>query len=79
MHRTRHNVGFMVIEEVAGRHKIDLKDKDTYKIGRGSIEGHDILLIEPLLYMNRSGTVIQDILKKYTIHPAKSYCHPRRP
>lgn len=67
--RTRHNVGFMAIEEVAGRHKIDLKDRDTHKIGRGSIEGRDVLLIEPLLYMNKSGTVIQYLFKKYTIHP----------
>jgi PTH1 family peptidyl-tRNA hydrolase len=67
--RTRHNVGFMAIEEVAGRHKIDLKDRDMHKIGRGSIEGRDVLLIEPLLYMNKSGTVIQYLFKKYTIHP----------
>lgn len=67
--RTRHNVGFMAIEEVAGRHKIDLKDRDTYKIGRGSIEGRDVLVVEPLLYMNKSGTIIQYLFKKYTIHP----------
>ncbi len=67
--RTRHNVGFMAVEEVAGRHKIDLKDRDMHKIGRGSIEGRDVLLIEPLLYMNKSGTVIQYLFKKYTIHP----------
>src|SRR4030043_524694 len=38
--RTRHNVGFMVIEEVASRHKIDFKEKDKYRIGRGYIGGH---------------------------------------
>ena len=67
--RTRHNVGFMVIEEVASKHKIDFKEKDKYRIGRGSIEGHDVLLIEPLLYMNMSGPVIKNILGKFNVQP----------
>src|SRR4030042_81827 len=67
--RTRHNVGFMVIEEVASRHKIDFKEKDKYRIVRGSIEGHDALLIEPLLYMNMSGPVIKKILGKFNVQP----------
>lgn len=67
--RTRHNVGFMVIEEVACRHKIDLKDRETYEIGRGSIEGHPVLLLEPLLYMNMSGSPIKHVLKKFNIQP----------
>jgi PTH1 family peptidyl-tRNA hydrolase len=68
--RTRHNVGFMVIEEVACRNKIDLRDKKTFRIGRGSADGNDILLVEPLLYMNLSGHVIQDMLRKFGIEPA---------
>jgi len=68
--RTRHNIGFMVLEEVAYRHTIDFKDKkEVYKIGKGFIEGHDILLIEPLLYMNMSGPVIKNILMKFSIQP----------
>jgi PTH1 family peptidyl-tRNA hydrolase len=67
--RTRHNIGFMVIEEIAKRHKIDLKNKKEYRIGRGSIKGHNILLVEPLLYMNMSGLVIKNILMKFDIKP----------
>ncbi len=67
--RTRHNVGFMVIEEVACRRNIDLKDKETYRIGRGSIEGHAVLLVEPLLYMNVSGLAVRQIMKKLNIQP----------
>jgi PTH1 family peptidyl-tRNA hydrolase len=68
--RTRHNIGFMVIEEFAYRNKIDFKDKkEGYRIGRGFIEGQDILLIEPLLYMNMSGSVIRKILRKFNIQP----------
>lgn len=68
--RTRHNVGFMVTEEVAHRDKIDLKDKkEGYRIGRGLIGGYNILLVEPLLYMNMSGPVIKNILRKFNIQP----------
>jgi PTH1 family peptidyl-tRNA hydrolase len=65
--RTRHNVGFMVIEEFANRFEIDFRDRDKYRIGRGSIEGSAILLLEPLLYMNKSGTVVRDVLKKFNV------------
>ena len=68
--RTRHNIGFMVTEEIACRYGIDLKEKqEKYKIGRGSIDSEHILLIEPLLYMNRSGFVVRDILDKHNVQP----------
>jgi PTH1 family peptidyl-tRNA hydrolase len=68
--RTRHNIGFMVVEEIAHRHKIDFKDKkEGYRIGKGILEKHDTLLIEPLLYMNISGPVIKIILRKFNILP----------
>ncbi|MEW6586578.1 MAG: aminoacyl-tRNA hydrolase, partial [Nitrospirota bacterium] len=47
--QTRHNVGFMTIDEIAGRHSIAIKEKEACAIGKGSIEGHDILLVEPFL------------------------------
>jgi PTH1 family peptidyl-tRNA hydrolase len=65
--RSRHNVGFMVIEEFAKRFEIDFRDREKYRIGRGSIEGSAVLLLEPLLYMNRSGTVVRDVLKKFNV------------
>ena len=65
--RTRHNVGFMVIEELAKRFDIDFRDRDAYRIGRGSIEGTAVILLEPLLYMNRSGTVVREILRKFNV------------
>lgn len=65
--RTRHNIGFMVVEEVAKKYDIDLKEKERYRIGRGSIDGYDVLLIEPLIYMNRSGDVVKEILDKFDV------------
>ena len=68
--KTRHNIGFMVTEEIACRYGMELKEKEgKYKIGRGLIGGEPVLLIEPLLYMNRSGIVIRDILSKFIMQP----------
>ena len=65
--RTRHNIGFMAVEEIAQRNGIEVTDRKEYRIGRGSIEGHKVILIEPLLYMNRSGPIVNAILKKFTV------------
>lgn len=57
--RTRHNVGFMVVEAVARRWGIELADDDpTVRCGRGRFAGHDVFLAEPQTFMNRSGEVV---------------------
>lgn len=65
--RTRHNIGFMAVDEIAQRNGIEFTERKEYSIGRGSIEGHNVVLIEPLLYMNRSGPVVNAILKKFAV------------
>lgn len=66
--RTRHNIGFMVVEEIAGRCNADFtRKREGYRIGKGSLEDHDVLLIEPFLYMNKSGPVVKNVLIKYNI------------
>lgn len=67
--RTRHNIGFMVLEEVALRHTIKLKIRKDHCIGKGSINTHNILLLKPLRYMNMSGPVINKVLHKFFIPP----------
>ena len=67
--RTRHNIGFLVVEEIAKRHAIDFKERAQYRIGRGSIDGMDVLLLEPLLYMNNSGVAVKDASGRFNIPP----------
>jgi PTH1 family peptidyl-tRNA hydrolase len=67
--KTRHNIGFMVLEEISRRHSIGLKVRKGYRIGKGAIQTAHILLIEPLLYMNMSGMVIKKILLRFPVHP----------
>ncbi len=64
---TRHNAGFMVIDELAGRFSVKLKKpifKD-YFIARGHYQDEEIILIKPLTFMNRSGLVLPGITQKY--------------
>ncbi|HOK39930.1 MAG TPA: aminoacyl-tRNA hydrolase [bacterium] len=65
--KTRHNIGFMVIDSYLQKEKI-LKPFDKcslyllYKIPK---EKNDIYLLKPLTYMNNSGIAIINILQKY--------------
>lgn len=61
---TRHNIGFKVIELLSEEFDIPLREADMYFVGKGTIEGIDVILLKPLIFMNRSGVAIKKILKK---------------
>ena len=63
--RTRHNAGFMVLDELARRHGISLAQRELYKAARGSIKGHSVLLMEPLTFMNLSGKAVARGMRKF--------------
>ena len=67
--KTRHNVGFMVADDIARRYGIELKTKESYMIGKGSIEGDEVILMEPLTFMNRSGDAVKEVLRRYPSGP----------
>ncbi len=59
---TRHNAGFMVVDTLSGDFDIDLnKSKYDVRYGRGSIEGHEVMLAKPMAFMNRSGPPVQKL------------------
>ncbi len=66
---TRHNVGFMVVEELLSRHRLKFKDKELYRIAEGSVEGEKVVLAEPLTYMNRSGNAVYRLIRRNGIVP----------
>ncbi len=56
---TRHNVGFMTVERLAGRWHIGLKaERRGVRIGEGRVAGVPTTLVQPLRYMNRSGEAL---------------------
>jgi PTH1 family peptidyl-tRNA hydrolase len=69
--RTRHNIGFLVIEELAGRQGLEFREKPDYKVCNGSIEGERTALLEPLTFMNRSGYSVRRVVDRFAIPPEK--------
>lgn len=65
----RHNVGFKVIDRIAEEYDIPLEEKDIYIVGKGAVEGVDVILLKPLTFMNRSGLAVKKILKKKNLSP----------
>ena len=62
---TRHNVGFMVLDELAREASAGWFSDGGARTCRVEIAGCRTLLVEPLTYMNRSGEVLPAILGKY--------------
>lgn len=65
--KTRHNIGFMVADDLAERYGIELRTKELYVAGKGSIEGNNIVLVEPLIFMNRSGLAVRDAMRRHGV------------
>ncbi|MBF0559276.1 MAG: aminoacyl-tRNA hydrolase [Nitrospirae bacterium] len=67
--KTRHNVGFKVIDRLSDKYGIVLEEKDSYLLGKGTIEGRQAVLVKPLTFMNRSGAAVAKVLRKFSGSP----------
>ena len=66
--KTRHNAGFMVVDEVAEAFSIPLvKRKFDTIFGRGSVDGVEVILIKPMAFMNLSGPPVLKIANYFKI------------
>lgn len=61
--KTRHNLGFSVVDILAERLNIDFSEKDNYLISTGEINNAPLYLLKPLTFMNRSGLALKNFLK----------------
>lgn len=70
--RTRHNVGFMVVEELARRQGVVLKKMFWFPARQAKcrIGEQAVRLVEPTTYMNRSGRAVWGAMKKWRVEPA---------
>ncbi len=65
---TRHNIGFMVVDEVSARHRwMWHREDDNYLIARSQALHRDVLLVKPLTFMNNSGAATRRALEQYSI------------
>ena len=71
---TRHNVGQMVIDELAKRHNVKLSthksrtDIAAYKLGVG-VDAFSVILSKSKSYMNESGGPIKALANFYSVEP----------
>jgi peptidyl-tRNA hydrolase, PTH1 family len=67
--RDRHNVGWMVIDEIARRREASFKSKFNGKIGETRLDGSRIALLKPETYMNESGRSIAAAARYFKVTP----------
>ncbi|WP_163151506.1 aminoacyl-tRNA hydrolase [Anoxybacillus sp. MB8] len=66
--QTRHNVGFMVVDELAHRWGFALNQTKFQGIfASGIISGEKVILCKPLTYMNLSGECVRPLMDYYDI------------
>lgn len=66
--KTRHNVGFMIVDSIAQQFGIALDgEKFDVVFGRGRLENVAVVLAKPVAFMNRSGPPIQRLAHYYRI------------
>ena len=66
--KTRHNVGFNVIDLLAKEYSIDVsKLKHKALIGEGRVGTEKVILVKPMTYMNLSGESVVDICNYYNV------------
>ena len=69
--RTRHNVGFDTIDEIANEYHILMNEAKFRSVcGIGMIGGQKVLLMKPQTYMNNSGEAIGAALHFYKLDPS---------
>lgn len=69
--KTRHNIGFMVIDKIAEKLNIELNQaKFKGQFGTAQVEGEKVFLLKPLTYMNLSGESVQAIMDFYQMDVA---------
>lgn len=68
--KTRHNVGFQVIDRLAAKYHIEMNQKKHKAIcGTGAIEGMKVILVKPQTFMNLSGESVREVTDFYKADP----------
>lgn len=66
--KTRHNVGFRAVKIIADQFKIlNINEECEALVAKGKINNNQVVLAQPLTYMNRSGRSVLKLINKYNI------------
>jgi peptidyl-tRNA hydrolase, PTH1 family len=64
--RTRHNLGFLIIDRLANQHHVAVTKKLCGAlVGDWSLGGEQIVLAKPQTFVNRSGAAVEGLLREY--------------
>jgi PTH1 family peptidyl-tRNA hydrolase len=68
---TRHNVGFLWVDELAREQKLNFKSEAKFHglTARGQLHEHEVLLLKPQTFMNVSGRSVVALALFYKILP----------
>jgi peptidyl-tRNA hydrolase, PTH1 family len=65
----RHNVGWMVVEELARRHGASWKSKFSGQLAEVRLDGHRVALLKPETFMNESGRSVGAAARFFKVEP----------
>ncbi len=70
--QTRHNAGFWFVEALARQHGASFKSETKFhgEACKICVGAHDVWLLKPMTFMNRSGQGIAALARFYKIEPA---------
>jgi PTH1 family peptidyl-tRNA hydrolase len=69
--RNRHNVGYMVADELARRHDGSWKSKFSGQVAEIRLDGHKVALLKPETFMNDSGRAVGAAARFYKLEPGE--------
>ena len=67
--RTRHNVGWLVADELAARHGGSWREKFSGRLAEVRVDGLRLALLKPETYMNESGRSIGAAARFFKVEP----------
>ncbi|MFN4087517.1 MAG: aminoacyl-tRNA hydrolase [Alphaproteobacteria bacterium] len=68
--RHRHNIGFMAVDAIAGRHAFPpFRQRFQGELSEGRLGGERVALLKPLTYMNESGRAVGAAARFYKLAP----------
>lgn len=68
--RDRHNVGWMVVDELAARHGARWRSKFNGQVAETRVDGGRFAFLKPETYMNESGRSIAAAARYFKVDPA---------
>ena len=68
----RHNIGFMVVDEIARRHGFaPWRRRFQGETSEGTLESERVIVLRPLTFMNDSGRAVQEAAAFFKLSPAE--------